>query len=134
MAWILNCYANLRGTLNNAIKKEHTFYQTLRTQISNVKYAEKWVQDALGAETNILEKEPYFLRAKKIALEILGHCEHGSYLAVDDMIREYYEKQKTGKHKKVIKGYIKECKDLQKAVVLKFQQVEKGIKHLESLL
>jgi len=134
MAWIFKKYTGIAKETTEAVTKENMFYNNLRSQIKHVRYTEKWVQEVLGKETHKLEKKIYFLRAKKIALEILGHCEHGTYLAVDDKIKTHYEGQKPGKHKEVIQGYIDECKALQNAVVLKFPQINEGITHLESLL
>ncbi len=134
MAWIFNKYTKIAKETKESIAQQHAFYSNLRTQIKKVSYRGKWVQEILGAETHVLEKKPYFARAKKIAFEILGHCEHGAYLAVDDRIKIYYKGQKSGKHKEVIQGYVSECKNLNAAVILKFPQVEEGIKHLESLL
>lgn len=134
MAWIHKKYTNIAKEATEAVNQQHSYYESLSIQIKKVRYTAKWVQEILGKETHILEKKLYFLRAKKIALEILGHCEHGSYLAVDDKIKTYYEGQKPGKHREVIQGYIDECRNLNNAVILKFPQVDEGIKHLENFL
>jgi len=134
MDWVFGAYQKLAKETNEAVSREHAFYQNLRTQIQKVRYSEKWVQGILGTDTHILEKKIYFKRAKRIAFEILGHCEHGAFLAVDDKMKAFYDAQEAGKHKTAINGFADESRNLYNAVILKFPQVEEGIKHLESLL